>query len=363
MKKMTQFAATLGALALTATSAQAAGVERSTQSAAILFETGNMIEFSLGRVSPSVSGTLGAVPTVTSRDMAKTYLQLGGALKYKINNRLDAAIIIDQPFGADVAYPVGTGYPLAGSTAELNSFSVTGLVKYRTPSNISVYGGLRYQTMEAFASLTTTTPYNVTSKKDGGLGYVLGVAYELPEIALRMALTYNSKIKHKIATLEGGLLATTTNVNSPQSVNLEFQSGVAANTLVYGSARWVEWSKFEIAPAGYVGAVGRPLVSYPKNATAFNLGVGRKLNDTWSVSASVGYEKAWGGPSSNLGPTDGRKSLTLGAVYKLGNMKITGGVSYIRVGNTLTESNPGSRLGNFNDNKVIGVGVKVGYSF
>ncbi|RUS60358.1 hypothetical protein EGN72_09045 [Pseudorhodobacter sp. E13] len=359
---MKKIVSTLGAIALTATAAQAGGVERSSQSASVLFEKGNYVEFSLGNVSPDVSGSLNLNPAAKTGNMAKSYLQLGGALKYSINDNLDAALIVDQPFGADVSYPVGTGYPLAGSLAELNSFSLTGLLKYKTASNISVYGGLRYQTLEATATLPAAG-YTVVGKKDGGVGYVLGVAYEKPEIALRVALTYNSKIKHKVDTLENGVLPSTTTVNTPQSVNLEFQSGVAANTLVFGSVRWVEWSKFDISPRAYNAARG-PLVSYAKNTVTFNLGVGRKLNDNWSVSASVGYEKAGGGFSSNLGPTDGKKSLTLGAVYTQGNMKITGGVSYVKLGDTNTALNAtGTAQGVFTKNKAVGVGVKVGYSF
>lgn len=352
----------LGVAAVSATAAHAGGVERSSQSAAILFEKGNYVEFSIGHVSPTVSGSLNLNPAAKTGNMAKSYLQLGGGLKYSVNDAVDVAIIVDQPFGADVAYPAGTGYPIGGSVAELNSFSVTGLAKYRTASNVSIYGGLRYQTLEATAALQPSG-YNVVGSKDGGVGYVVGVAYEKPEIALRVALTYNSKIKHKIDTLENGALRTTSTVNTPQSVNLEFQSGVAANTLVFGSVRWVEWSKFNISPQAYTAANG-PLVSYAKNTVTFNLGVGRKLNDNWAVSAAVGYEKSTGGFASNLGPTDGKKSLTLGAVYTQGNMKITGGVSYVKVGDAQTALNPtATARGIFSGNKAIGVGMKVGYSF
>ncbi len=359
---MKKIITTLGAVAVSATAAHAGGVERSNQSTAILFEKGNYVEFSIGHVSPSVSGSLNLNPLAKTGNMAKNYVQLGGGLKYSINDSLDAAIIVDQPFGADVSYPVGTGYPFAGSTAELNAFSVTGLLKYRTASNVSVFGGIRYQTFEAIASLPALGNYTVVGSKDGGVGYVAGVAYEKPEIALRVALTYNSKIKHKIDTLERGTLNSTTSVNTPQSVNLEFQSGVAADTLVFGSVRWVEWSKFSIDPANYPPAT--PLVSYAKNTVTFNLGVGRKLNENWAVSAAVGYEKPSGGFSSNLGPTDGKKSLTLGAVYTQGNMKITGGVSYVKVGDATTALNAAATArGVFTKNKAVGVGIKVGYSF
>jgi len=376
---MKKIVTTLGAIAVSATTAHAGGIERSSQSAAILFEKGNFVEFSLGRVSPSVSG-VGAgtarsavtpTPGQASGDMAANYNQIGGGLKYQINDNLSAALIVDQPFGADVNYPAGTTYFARGSTAKIRTMAMTGLLKYTTSTNVSVYGGLKYQTMSAVASVPFVRGYTGSATKDGGLGYVVGVAYEKPEIALRVALTYSSKVKHNFTPVEtttvalpAALFGMPITVETPQSVNLEFQSGVAKDTLVFGSIRWVDWSNFQIAPKVYSTlTTGGALVSYAKDTVTFNLGVGRKLNANWAVSASVGYEKPSGGFSANLGPTDGKKSLTLGAVYTRDNMKITSGVSYVKLGNTQTTLGAGVPASNFAGNKAVGVGIKVGYSF
>ena len=249
--------------------------------------------------------------------------------------------------------------------------AMTGLLKYTSASNISVYGGLKYQTMSAVASVPFIETYTGNAAKDGGLGYVVGVAYEKPEIALRVALTYNSKVKHNFTpvettsfTLLPELFGVPITVDTPQSVNLEFQSGVAKDTLVFGSIRWVHWSNFKIAPKVYSTLTrGGALVSYAKDTITYSLGVGRKLNENWAVSASLGYEKPSGGFSANLGPTDGKKSLTLGAIYTRDNIKITGGVSYVKVGNAQTTLDGRTTAANFTGNKAIGVGIKVGYSF
>lgn len=50
------------ALALSATALQAGGIERTTQSAMILYETGNVLELSLGYVEPSLTGESLVVP-------------------------------------------------------------------------------------------------------------------------------------------------------------------------------------------------------------------------------------------------------------------------------------------------------------
>jgi len=362
MKRVT---ATLGALALTAGAASAGGIDRSGQSVAAIFETGNYLEFSLGSISPDVSGVATAfspTPGGASGNMALNYLQLGGALKINIGQNLDAAIIVDQPFGSDVLYPAAP-YFLSGSEAVLNTLAVTGLLKYHMPSNISVYGGLRYQTMDANAVVTLVPGYTVQGAADGGVGYVVGVAYEKPDIALRVALTYNSEVKHSLATTEFGVASPDTPITTPQSVNLEFQTGVAADTLVFGSVRWVDWTAFNISPAAYTGLTGDPLVSYSSDTVTYALGVGRKLNDSWSIAASLGYEAPVGGFASNLGPTDGKRSITLAASYTRGNMEITSGVTYADVGDAQTTLVANLPAADFTGNQALGVGVKVGFSF
>lgn len=363
----------LGALALSATAASAGGIDRSGQSVGIIFETGNYAEFSFGTVNPNVSGVgAGLAPSLaqptpggSSGNMVDGYMQVSGAFKMKLSDNLDAALIFDQPFGADVNYPVANPYFARGSTAILNTSAMTGVLKYRMASNISVIGGLRYQTMDAHATVPFVSNYNVVGERDAGVGYLVGVAFEKPEIALRVALTYNSKIKHELATTEdvstfSGLTSTTT-INSPQSVNLEAQTGIAKDTLLFGSVRWVDWSAFSIDPANYPPASA--LVSYDGDTTTYTLGVGRRLNENWAIAASVGYEAPIGGFSSNLGPTDGKRTATLGATYTKDNFKITGGVSYVDVGDTQTTLGAGLPAADFEGNKAVGVGIKVGFTF
>lgn len=364
---MKKILTTLGAVALGAGAAHAGGIDRSGQSTSILFEKGNYFELSFGRVSPSVSGVRSGV---SSGDMAGNYNQISGGVKYQINDRFSAALIVDQPFGADVSYPTGTGYVFGGSTATIDTMAVTGLLKYTTASNMSVFGGVKYQTMSAEASvLPASAAYTGKAHTDGGFGYVVGAAYEKPEIALRVALTYSSTVKHKFSVVEssfysgGSSLSSTTDVETPQSLNLEFQSGVAKDTLLFGSIRWVDWSNFKISPNHYTLVFSDDLVAYNNDTITYSLGVGRKLNDHWAVSASVGYERHVGDLSANLGPTDGKKSLTLAAVYTRDNMKITGGVSYVKIGDTYTITDKFGTTATFTNNHAVGVGVKVGYSF
>ena len=166
---------TAASLAITATSAFAGGIERSSQSVGILFEKGTYGEFSYSTVSPKVSGVfLGAVP---SGDMAPSYQNFSFGYKQDFGNNLSFALILDQPVGANVAYPSSAApYPFNGATATIDSHALTGLLRYKFPSNFSVYGGIRMQQLTAALNLPTGGgPYSLTVPSDNEMGYVIEI--------------------------------------------------------------------------------------------------------------------------------------------------------------------------------------------
>ncbi|MGP6088316.1 OmpP1/FadL family transporter [Antarctobacter jejuensis] len=379
-------------LALTSVNAQAGGIDRSGQSIGVIFEQGSYAELSFGTVSPDVSGVQvvtfpaalgGSVAGSRSGNMTNSYIQAGAAIKHDYGDKLSVALIFDQPYGADVEYDAGTGYFAAGAFAKLQSEAITGVARYKFNENFSVHGGVRYQRLKAEALIPyitlpagplAGTAYSVNGERDDGWGYLLGVAYERPEIAMRVALTYNSSIRHSLDTTESsaiGLANTSaTTIDTPQSVNLEFQTGIAKDTLVFGSVRWVNWSDFEMRPADYdsltgtlAGGAGVALVSYEDDTISYNLGVGRRFNESWAGSVSVGYEPANNNFASNLGPTDGNWSVGLGASYTYENYEISGGVRYIQIGEAETRVGPFAPATSFEDNHAIGVGFKVAVNF
>lgn len=353
-----------------AVTATAGNIDRSGQSITALFEEGRYGEFSFGSVSPSVSGTSTAgLGSVNSGDISPSYLQFGAAYKADINDKWSYAIIFDQPYGADTAYALGTGYFAQGANAELKSNALTGILRYKMPSNFSIHGGLRVQTLEATANIPFVSNYAVTGERDVGIGYLVGAAYERPDIALRVSLTYNSEIEHEVDTVEtstalGGPNSSVTTVDTPQSLNLEFQTGIAADTLLFGGVRWTDWSEFNISPANYGTLTGGgSLLSYNDDVYTWTLGVGRRLNETWSIAGLISYEEQTGGFFTNLGPADGATSVGLAATYTKDNMKITTGIRYVNVGSAQTAIPGNAPAANFRNNDALAIGVKVGFSF
>ena len=384
MSKMGRVLVTASALALAAGAANAGGIDRSGQSIAPLFEKGGYAELSFGTVNPSVSGKDVAIfGGRNSQNVGEDYLSLGFAYKQDINDQLSYAIIYEKPFGADLSYAsVASGGSVAfgGTKAHAGYDELSAILRYKFNDNMSAYGGLRISRASGDvtprgAAYVPLSGYNANFSNDTGIGYVVGAAYEKPEIALRVALTYHSAIKHEHDTKEtiGGFPigpVSTTEVSTPQSVNLDVQSGVAPGWLAFGQIRWVDWSAYDIDPIvltkqtnGGVFVKGGGLVDL-NDSTTYTIGIGHKFNDQWSGAASVSYEEKGDPLVSPLAPTNGRLGVTLAAVYTTGNTKITTGINYTKLGDAKPETGtPDVARANFTGNSAVGVGVRVGFSF
>jgi len=340
--------ATAAALLASTAMVQAGGIERTNQSVDIIFEEGTLVEFGASYAMPSVSGIDPA--TLATGTMSPNYASFSGGYKTDIGDKIGLAVIFDQPYGSLANYTAGF---YTGTAADLTSSAITVVGSYDVGDRFMVYGGATYQTMQATAAVPAAGGYTITANADAGFGYVAGAAYQIPDIAMRVALTYRSSVSTTHTTAEafgGPAIPGTMNVTTPQSVNLEFQTGVNPKTLVFGSIRWVNWSAFDLTPPTYPGP-GGALVNYTDDRVTYNLGVGRKLSDTLSAAVTMGYEKNLHGAPSALSPTDGFFSLGAGLTYTMGNTKISGGAKYIWLGDTA------GAAGTFANNSAIGIGV------
>lgn len=353
----------------------------------LLYQEGRYAEFGVSYTDPHQSGdsvTLppnpilpdGGVLPGNTGNLLDSRWSFSGAYKADLNDRLSYAIGFDQPYAAKTTYGAGTfpALPPAGNTiyqgssADLSTYQISAAMAYDVNPSIKVFGGVRAQRLAADASISFVDNYSIDADEDWGYGWLVGAAYERPEIALRVSLTYNSKIGHTLDTTETtnttGAVDGSTDVDTPQSVALDFQTGVAPKTLVFGSVRWVDWSEFNISPAVYgqavAGLVGttRPLVDYNDDWWTYTLGVGRQLTDQLAGSFSVTYEPDVGGEMTSLGPTDGRTSATASLSYEFEQITVSGGISYGTLGDTYNVLQT-----DFNDGYFWGAGLRVGYTF
>lgn len=268
-----------------------------------------------------------------------------------------------------------------GTNVEIRTQNATLLLgaKLGENKNLQIYGGPQMQRLTGEVHLRGAaygpiTGYDANIGADMGYGWVAGVAYHKPEIALKAALTYRSKIDHERSIAEtipvtGYRNSQNFKATLPDSWNLDFQTGINPTTLLSAKVRYVPWSDFAIRPPQYgtVTATGNnnkplPIVNYSKDQWSAELGLGRKVSDKLAVLGSVGYDSGAGNPISTLGPIKGYYSLGLGAKYNVTpEWSVSLGGKYLKFGDATAQLPNGTKVGEFDDNDGYAVGLKLAY--
>ena len=397
------------------TGAFAAALDRSGQSIAAFLQPGNYFEAGISVLDPTVEGKANANNS-TLADMGDDYYFPSAALKFQLTDNFSFGLIYDQPFGADATYTTTDSVlnPLTGeglfhngtdsTEVEVKTQSISMIFGFQPTENWNVYAGPVYQTVKgdvklrglAYGGTNAFGGYDANISEDGAAGWLAGFAYQIPEIALKASVTYRSEIEHSVVINErssaplaqnvgtvinqsNGLGST--DITTPQSVNLDLQTGIMANTVAFANVRWVNWKDFAIRPyafgkasvaAGASPSINKPngfdLVAYTDDQISATVGVGRKLSEQWAGNVSVGWDSGAGNPVTTLGPTEGYWNVGVGAQFSpTPQTFIAGGVKYFWLGDADAQSgaqfNTPASVAKFEDNHAIAYGLKMGYKF
>ncbi len=334
-------------------------------------------------------------PNLNEALVDKSIAQLKGALTPGNPGNLTAEQL-QQAKGQLIGLEAAKGLAATAGQAtqvEVRTESITGILgaKFGPNKEFQAYGGPVAQRVTADVKLRGTayssaTGYTTHISNDQDYGWIAGMAYSKPEIALKAALTYRSEIKHDakafetfpIATAAGataGLALPTSRdgdieINTPESVNFDFQTGVNPTTLVTAKVRWVPWSEFAIVPSLYndVSKIstkddeGLALVSYDKDQWLVELGLAKRLTPALAVTGTVGWDSGAGNPVTSLGPIEGYYSAGLGAKYNFTeNWAISAGGKYLWFGDAEGQIPTKAVVSNFEDNDGFALGVKLSY--
>ncbi|WP_333669567.1 OmpP1/FadL family transporter [Acinetobacter guillouiae] len=375
---------------LTTTQTFSAALDRSGQSISAFLQPGNYAEIGISALDPDVSGKDNAGNSLA--DVGDFYHSLSAAIKIQQTEKLSLGLLFDQPYGAKSSYggvntftnTLSSGVQNS-SKAKVETYNFTGLLGYQVLPNLTAFGGLSYQQIEGGVDLRGVSygylnGYSNQMKKDGAVGWISGLAYEIPDIALKTSLTYHSKVNHKLDAHEKNPLFTAlpssldsqVKVTTPDSINLDFQIGVIKDTVAFANLRWVNWSSFYIQPTlfGSIAASLYPdtngfnFLDYSNDQWSANVGIGRKINEKLSGSVSVGWDSGNGVPIGTLGPTDGYWSAGIGMRYMLTpKIDLSGGFKYLWLGDANGTVAERFEVSEFRNNHAIGFGIKVGYHF
>lgn len=345
-------------------------------------------------------GTPQALVEASIRNNSQQMAAIEAGVTTAITNQVTAGVTtaVDQGLAAVNSTVGGTG---GATVVDVESHSLSLLFGFQPNENWNFYGGPVYQTIEGNLKLrgqaySLYNGYDAEIPEDDSWGWLAGFAYQIPEIALKASITYRSEIDYDLdinesiptlsaLSLIGGDPAAianakgTTPVTTPQSVNLDLQSGIMADTVAFANIRWVDWSNFAIRPYKFglvsdaVGPlVSRPngfnLVEYSDDQWSVNTGIGRKLTDTIGGSFSVGWDSGSGNPITTLGPTEGYWNVGLGLRYSpTPKVDLSGGIKYFWLGDaqaqTGAQAGDNTYLAEFNGNDALAFGLKLGYHF
>ena len=131
--------------------------------------------------------------------------------------------------------------------ADANIETLTALLKYDLRENFSVLAGINSDKLGTSVISTPAGRYDISSSSS--TGYLAGVTYSRPAIALRVELRLQSESDLSTTTNYTSPTGATpfpsplaTSLKRPQTMTLNFQSGIAADTLLFGSVHRAKWS-------------------------------------------------------------------------------------------------------------------------
>ncbi len=375
--------------------ANAAGLDRSGQDITAFLQDGLYAEASYTYLDADVTGNDASGNNID--DIAESYDFFRYGVKADINDTFSIGVLYDEPFGAAADYQGDSNFVDKnsasprngeGTNVEVRTESLTGILgaKLGANKNFQIYGGPVAQRVQADVKLRGTAyeaanGYTTHISADQDYGWLAGIAYSKPEIALQAALTYRSEIEHTsqafeqypaVAALPGyGARSSDIDITTPKSVNFDFQTGINPTMLATAKVRWVPWSDFAIVPSLYNEVSnlrpefqpdGLPLVSYDKDQWLVELGLAKRLTPALAVTGNIGWDSGAGDPVTSLGPIDGYYSAGLGAKYNVTeNWAVSAGGKYLWFGDAEGQIPSKTIVGEFEGNDGYALGLKLSY--
>ena len=353
----------------------AGGMEVTRLPTDMMFEKGNYASFAFGKFKPDVTDNVFA----TKGSMYKDRTAVTLTAKTQINDKFSLGFAKYKSAEISLDYsPASTFFaavPLPNPYVALSVDTMALLGRYEMDERVSIIGGLKYSTGSGGGNVITAPAGVIKAEDDSVVGGIMGASYEIPEIALRISGVYQAKqeMMHSTTTdttALGGGVVNLQNTKSalPASLTIDFQSGIAPDTLLFGSIHRAFWSDAHISFWSTTALGGGGTGSYIQKSTwtdttSLSLGIGRKLSDQWAVSASLNYEGASEATGESLlSTTDGVRGITLGGKYTSeGGITISAGINRSKLGDKAVTSL--GQTGNFTNNSVTSIGFKIGHNF
>jgi len=361
-------------------SAHAGGLERGGYDIDLLFDPAPFAtDLSATYVMPqrdlknAVDTTGGGLTGKSSARNTEGYWVPYVGFKASLGYGADCLVDYSQPWGASSNPGIWNGsYSNTNTQIKSNNYGATCSYKFDAgKGQLRFVGGVFYQEVYGFKESYIDPLFGTAGGRvdlnGNGWGWRAGLAYEIPEIALRASLVYNSQVK--LDNISGSLDLTSIGFGSipvygeasmPDSVEFKLQSGIAPDWLAFGSIKWVNWSVLQSIPICTQASKGLAACTTvspglfsptPIRATSLDLmyrdgwtvttGIGHKFNDQWSGAAQISWDR---GTSHGYGDQTDTWTLGGGVAYtpsKNIEVRLAGAIGVLTSGHsgTLTDKN------------------------
>ena len=390
---MLKYYAAVGTLALSTTAVDAGGWETGRLDTGFLYQDGTYVEASYGSLDYSVNGTTQANQ---KHEMAKDQKRMSlsgkfaaGGFDIGLTSFGSGAIQMDgqgaavditacktalqqytiaaeakPPSVADMltqANSMGANCSVVPSAdVKLNTQAL--MARYSFNDKYSVIAGVRQSSLRKSSLDTLAAAYSIDAVSKTGAVY--GFAYERPDIALKFEILRSESITIDLVGKAATSLDVTGTLVIPEATTINFQTGIAENTLLIASAHRVNWIGSDVK-LNVADSLSLNQASDFSNTTSYSLGLGRKLNEATSASLTYSWEKGTNPGGASTSPftmSNGSETLSAGVQHKIGSITISGGISYTKAGDVDVTHSSGLTA-SYADNSVTAVGIKFGYNF
>jgi long-chain fatty acid transport protein len=320
--------------------------------------------------SPSLVGGGDLNGFSKSADDSESYWVPRIGLKAGFGDAVDCLADYSQPWGAHTK--PGRNWAGANENIETkvksDNYALTCSYKFDVgQGQLRLIGGGFYQELSGFKErqvirddLVPGTGVGRLDLKGDGWGWRAGVAYEIPEYALRASLVYNSAVKLdditgtlNLSQVNGAVLPVHGSQDMPDSLEFKFQTGIAPDWLALGSVKWTDWSQFSSIPfcltsvsACTTGTQVTSLDLGYRDGWTISGGVGHKFNDQWSGAMTVTWDR---GTSQGFGTQTDTWTLGAGlqhAVTENVELRVAGAIGLLTSGSSRQSTIDGVNLGN-----------------
>ena len=390
---MLKYYAAVGTLALSTTAVDAGGWETGRLDTGFLYQDGTYVEASYGSLDYSVNGTTQANQ---KHEMAKDQKRMSlsgkfaaGGFDIGLTSFGSGAIQMDGQGAAVDTTACKTALQQYTIAAEATPPSVADMLtqanlmgencsvvpsadvklntqalmaRYSFNDKYSVIAGVRQSSLRKSSLDTLAAAYSIDAVSKTGAVY--GFAYERPDIALKFEILRSESITIDLVGKAATILDVTGTLVIPEATTINFQTGIAENTLLIASAHRVNWTGSDVK----LNVAASPSLNQASdfsNTTSYSLGLGRKLNEATSASLTYSWEKGTnpdGKATSPFTMSNGSETLSAGVQHKIGSITISGGISYTKAGDVDVTHSSGLTA-SYADNSVTAVGIKFGYNF